>query len=64
MHLERGRGIAILERTMKRATEYAGRLRRARAVGILLNDGRVVSYPLRPTSLAGDLKRLLTRLAG
>jgi hypothetical protein len=42
---------------MKRVTEYAGRLRRARAVGILLNDGRVVSYPLRPTSLAGDLNR-------
>jgi hypothetical protein len=62
--LERLPGMSILERTMNRATEYAKRLRRVPAVGILLTDGRVVSVPLRPTSLIGNLKRFLTRLAG
>jgi hypothetical protein len=42
---------------MNRAIQYAKRLRRAPAVGVLLNDGRVVSVP-RP-----DLKRLLPKLA-
>jgi hypothetical protein len=42
---------------MNRPAKYAKRLRRARAVGILLNDGRVISVPRR------DLKRLLPRLA-
>ena len=43
---------------MNRATRYAKRLRRAPAVGVLLNDGRVV-----PVTQA-DLKRLLPKLAG
>jgi hypothetical protein len=48
---------------MSRVTEYTAGRRRRPAVGILLNDGRVVSHPLQPTSFAGDLKRFLTRLA-
>jgi hypothetical protein len=48
---------------MRRVTEYTARLRRGPAVGILLNDGRVVSRPLRPASVAADLKRVLTRRA-
>ena len=48
---------------MRRVTGYTAARRRRPAVGILLNDGRVVSHPLRPASFAGDLKRFLTRLA-
>jgi hypothetical protein len=51
-------GITILERTMNRPTRYAKRLRRAPAVGVLLNDGRVIFVP------QADLKRLLPKLAG
>jgi hypothetical protein len=43
---------------MNRATKYAKRLRPAPAVGVLLNNGRVVSVP------RGDLRRLLPKLAG
>ena len=42
---------------MNRATKYAKRLRPAPAVGVLLNDGRVISVP------QADLKRLLPKLA-
>jgi hypothetical protein len=55
--LERRRGISILERTMNRVAKYAERLWPTPAVGILLNDGRVISVP------RGDLKRLLPKLA-
>jgi hypothetical protein len=50
--------MPILEHTMNRVTRYARRLRRAPAVGILLNDGRVVPVP------RAELKRLLPKLAG
>jgi hypothetical protein len=50
-------GITILERTMNAATKYVKRLRPAPAVGVLLNDGRVISVP------RADLKRLLPRPA-
>jgi hypothetical protein len=42
---------------MNRATKLAKRLRPAPAVGVLLNDGSVVSVPRR------DLKRLLAKLS-
>jgi hypothetical protein len=43
---------------MNRAARYAKRLSPAPTVGILLNDGRVISVPRR------NLKRLLPKLAG
>ena len=43
---------------MNRATKSAKRLRPAPTVGVLLNDGRVISVP------QADLKRLLPKLAG
>ena len=42
---------------MNRPAKYAKRLRRSPAIGIVLNDGRVISVP------RADLKRLLPRLA-
>ena len=62
--LVRGLRISIVERTMRLATKYLARRRRGTAVGILLNDGRVVPHPLRPTSPLGDLQRFLRGLAG
>lgn len=60
----RGVLVSNLERTMRLASKYLTRRRRRPAVGILLNDGRVVPYPLRPTSPLGDLQRFLRGLAG
>ena len=42
---------------MNRAAKYAKGLRPAPAVGVVLNDGRVIAVP------RADLKRLLPRLA-
>jgi hypothetical protein len=56
--LESVGGPASIELTMNRVTKYAKRLRPAPAVGVLLNDGRVVSVP------RADLKRRLPKLAG
>jgi hypothetical protein len=42
---------------MNRATTLAKRLRPTPAVGVLLNDGRVISVP------RADVKRLLPKLA-
>jgi hypothetical protein len=62
--LVRGLRVSILERTMRLATKYLTRRRRGPSVGILLNDGRVVPNPLRPTSPLGNLQRFPRGLAG